>query len=120
MAIISRDILKSWFKKGLKPLESQFANWIDSFFHKNDKIPINSIDNLINELNNKYDKLSGENIELENQNIHQKINDEEAARLFDVENLQESINQINDTISNISDIDEMEEITESEINELII
>ncbi|MEY4902832.1 MAG: hypothetical protein RLZZ292_647 [Bacteroidota bacterium] len=51
MPIQVRATLKSWFKKGLKPLETQFADWIDSYWHKNDAIPISSIDNLNNTLN---------------------------------------------------------------------
>lgn len=44
MAIRSRDTLKNWFSTGLKPLQSQFWDWIDSFLHKNDKIPSANID----------------------------------------------------------------------------
>ena len=44
MAIRSRDTLKNWFRTGLKPLQSQFWDWIDSFLHKNDKIPSANID----------------------------------------------------------------------------
>ncbi|MEA2707623.1 MAG: hypothetical protein QOF78_224 [Phycisphaerales bacterium] len=35
-AILSRNILKSFFEKGDKPTESQFANFIDSFIHLTD------------------------------------------------------------------------------------
>jgi hypothetical protein len=34
MAIRIRSILKNWFKTGDKPTEAQFADWIDSFYHK--------------------------------------------------------------------------------------
>lgn len=45
--------LKNWFKKGLKPLEAQFSDWLDSFWHKDaTDIPIDSIQNLQNTLNN--------------------------------------------------------------------
>jgi hypothetical protein len=41
MAVTARATLKNWFKAGLKPTEAQFANWIDSFFHKSeDEIPL--------------------------------------------------------------------------------
>lgn len=53
MAIVSRTQLKAWFRRGLYPLESQFHSWIDSFWHKNDPIPISSIENLAATLNDK-------------------------------------------------------------------
>ncbi len=51
MATTSREQLKAWFRKGLKPLESQFAAWIDSYWHKEDSIPMSSIDGLNDALN---------------------------------------------------------------------
>jgi len=53
MAIRTRDVLKSWFQRGLKPLAAQFSDWIDSFWHRNDKIPMTSIEGLANTLNEK-------------------------------------------------------------------
>lgn len=53
--ITSKNTLKSWFKRGLKPLESQFHAWIDSYWHKDEKIPTATIDGLENILNQKAD-----------------------------------------------------------------
>ena len=47
---MDRTTLKQWFSKSKKPLASHFAAWIDSFWHKDDLIPISSVDNLSNEL----------------------------------------------------------------------
>ena len=47
MAIRSIAQLKAWFKRGKYPTEAQFADWIDSFFHKEeDKVPISSVEGL--------------------------------------------------------------------------
>lgn len=46
MAIRARDILKAWFETGDKPTQSQFWDWIDSFWHMTDTIPQASIENL--------------------------------------------------------------------------
>lgn len=46
MAIVSRDLIKSWFKRGLKPTESQFANTYDSYWHKLELIGMSAIDGL--------------------------------------------------------------------------
>jgi hypothetical protein len=51
MAVRTRTALKNWFKRGLKPLEAQFADWIDSFWHMGDDIPMESIDGLEDALN---------------------------------------------------------------------
>ena len=50
---MDRTTLKQWFSKGKKPLASHFAAWIDSFWHKDDLIPINSVENLSRELLSK-------------------------------------------------------------------
>lgn len=50
---VSLSQIKSWFKKGLYPTESQFSNTWDSFWHKDDKLSLNSIEGLIEVLNKK-------------------------------------------------------------------
>ena len=41
-----KNTINNWFKTGLKPTQAQFwATW-DSFWHKDEKIPISSINNL--------------------------------------------------------------------------
>lgn len=40
----SRTQLKQWFQRGLKPLQEQFAAWIDSYWHKDDAITTDDID----------------------------------------------------------------------------
>lgn len=52
MAIQNRNTLKNWFIRGAKPLANQFADWIDSFRHKNDAIAIDEITGLQDALNN--------------------------------------------------------------------
>ena len=51
----TKDTLKQWFKNGKKPDESQFSEWIDSFWHKDEKLPIDIIENINNILANKSD-----------------------------------------------------------------
>jgi hypothetical protein len=49
MAIQSINTIKNWFKTGLKPTQAQFWDWLDSFRHKSDKVPVAEIEG-INEL----------------------------------------------------------------------
>lgn len=58
----TREILKKWFSKGKYPTESQFAEWIDSFFHKNDKLPLSSVEGLDDAINSKAEKKVVESI----------------------------------------------------------
>ena len=46
MAIQERNILKKWLSKGCKPTAQQFADWVDSYWHKNDSIPSSNIGGL--------------------------------------------------------------------------
>lgn len=43
---MDKPTLKSWFQRGKKPTAAQFAALIDSFFHKDDKIPQSSVNGL--------------------------------------------------------------------------
>lgn len=56
MALRSISQLKSWFRKGMYPTESQFGDWLDSFFHRDDKIPVGSVDGLSEAINSKAEK----------------------------------------------------------------
>lgn len=51
--ITDKNTIKSWFKRGLKPLETQFAAWMDSYWHKSELIPTGSVEGLEETLNNK-------------------------------------------------------------------
>jgi hypothetical protein len=52
MAIQNINTLKSWFKRGFKPLQQQFYDWMDSYWHKDEQLPISSVNGLENILNN--------------------------------------------------------------------
>ncbi len=43
---VDRNTIKSWFQTHKEPTEEQFANTWDSFWHKDDNIPIGSVENL--------------------------------------------------------------------------
>lgn len=45
--ITPKSTLYNWFKRGLKPLESQFKAWLDSYWHKDELIPIATVDGLL-------------------------------------------------------------------------
>lgn len=47
--------LKSWFETGDKPTQAQFWDWLDSFFHKEEQLPISSVQGLSTALNSKAD-----------------------------------------------------------------
>lgn len=49
--IVSIDTLKGWFKNGFKPVEAQFAAWMDSYWHKSENIPVAKIEGLQTFLN---------------------------------------------------------------------
>lgn len=53
MAIQNKNTLKSWFLRGSKPLAAQFADWMDSFWHKDENIPASKIENLQSLLDGK-------------------------------------------------------------------
>lgn len=56
MAKVNLITLKNWFKTGLKPTQEQFFSTWDSFWHKDDKIPAESIENFDQYLSEKADE----------------------------------------------------------------
>ena len=62
MEVTNKNTLTSWFRRGAKPLASQFAAWINSYWHKEEKIPVSSIEKLSEILGNKIDRTEIENI----------------------------------------------------------
>ena len=48
----AREIIKQWFENFKKPTQEHFWAWIDSFWHKNEKIPMSSVQNLEQSLQN--------------------------------------------------------------------
>lgn len=55
MAIVNLNTIKNWFKTGLKPTESQFFSTWDSFWHKQDEIPVENITGINEILIDKLD-----------------------------------------------------------------
>lgn len=53
--IASISKVKSWFSRGFIPTEAQYHAWIDSFFHKNESVPVAQIDGLQDLLDQKAD-----------------------------------------------------------------
>ena len=52
MSTQKRNVLKNWFRKGLTPTQEQFADMLDSFFHKtDDTIPMDRVPGLGARLN---------------------------------------------------------------------
>ncbi|MDY3512948.1 hypothetical protein PG303_06955 [Riemerella anatipestifer] len=50
-----KNIIKNWFRNGLKPTQEQFWAWQDSYWHKSEKIPQQQIEGLDGSLANKAD-----------------------------------------------------------------
>lgn len=54
--MVDKNTLRSWLMTGLKPTQTQFWAWLDSYWHKDEQIPQSSIQNLIQVLNAKAEK----------------------------------------------------------------
>ena len=55
MAKTAINTIKQWFKTGSKPTQDQFWNWMDSYWHKDELIPQNKIQDLSTTLSSKAD-----------------------------------------------------------------
>lgn len=52
---VNLNTIKNWFKTDLKPNQTQFWNLLDSFWHKDESIPIDTIEDLTSILQQKAD-----------------------------------------------------------------
>lgn len=59
MPVVDKNQLKIWFKNLAKPVQEQFWNWMDSFYHKSEPIPKSAIENLTTDLAKKADLVGG-------------------------------------------------------------
>ena len=59
MAKVDINIIKEWFRNLKKPNQDQFWAWLDSFRHKDDKIPMDDVTNLTQTLTKKADLVGG-------------------------------------------------------------
>ena len=55
MAQTAINTIKQWFKTGSKPTQDQFWNWMDSYWHKDELISQNKIQDLNTTLSSKAD-----------------------------------------------------------------
>jgi len=55
MAKTPKNTIKSWFLTDLFPTQTQFHNWLDSFWHKDEAIPMSSIEGLSGRFDDKLD-----------------------------------------------------------------
>lgn len=109
MAIRSIAQLKAWFKRGKYPTEAQFADWIDSFFHKEeDKVPISSVEGLAEQLNNKYAASAGELLEEKHNRLSQDFS----------EHKQYADREFNDIHTNLEELEKEDERLQGEIDDL--
>ena len=64
MAIRVRALLRKWFGRGMYPTAEQFSDLFDSFWHKTeDKISMDKVEGLTDQLNGKYPAADGKRLE---------------------------------------------------------
>lgn len=105
MAKQSLNTIKNWFKTTFKPTQGQFWDAWDSFWHKDDKIPASSIENLEERFNEKADNdaLQSHLFDDDAHDISQRLSfkansedlqDEVEARINSDESLQNQIEEL--------------------------
>lgn len=79
-----KNTIKNWFKTGFKPTQGQFWAMFDSYFHKDETIPITAVDELETILGEKADAEALEN-HLSDANAHADLFAEPTARIAALE-----------------------------------
>jgi hypothetical protein len=87
-----------WFKRGLYPKAEQFADWLDSYFHKEeDTIPVAAVENLPAQLNNKYARTDGEALRQEHDTLAGAFAGHETANATDFEIVRDKLDELKET-----------------------
>lgn len=63
MAKKTTDQLKAYFRKGMFPTEGQFADLLDSYVHKDSRIPASQVEGLTDQLNSKLSGTEGQELQ---------------------------------------------------------
>lgn len=86
MSVRSTAQLKAWFRRGMFPTEEQFADWMDSYVHKNEsRLSLSQIEGLIDLLNGKYEASLGADLEQRQSKLESLLTDHirQADAMFD-------------------------------------
>lgn len=127
-----KDTLKNWFVTGAKPTQEQFWAWLDSYFHKEDKISLALIEGLNDVLTGKADKELVDTIykellsAIDNIDLTKLIDDKSDKandKVYSIDKVKELIGSIlfiNDELESSKDltysIDKIKEFIDNKIN----
>jgi hypothetical protein len=80
------NTLKNWFKTNLYPTQAQFWAWLDSYWHKDEKIPMESVAGLPEAINRKAETAQITDIEKQVTSFKQEVS-------LEVSQIGDSVNQ---------------------------
>lgn len=114
MAKVSLNTIKNWFRTGLVPSQAQFWDTWDSFFHKDDTIPVAQIGGITELLNEVNATLAKANTALQPNDISTSLSETTPGKVADataVKLLKDYIDAINVLLtSDDTTLDELQEI----------
>ena len=98
MPIRSISQLKAWFRRGKYPTEEQFADWLDSYVHKEEsKIPIAQVEGLPEQLNGKYAATAGQELERQHRELKSDYDAHKRSSAEQFDNIAENIEELEAT-----------------------
>lgn len=98
MPIRSIAQLKAWFRRGKYPTEEQFADWLDSYVHKEEsKIPIAQVEELPEQLNGKYAATAGHELERQHRELKSDYDAHKQSSAEQFDNIAENIEKLEAT-----------------------
>lgn len=101
MPVRSITTLKSWFQRGMYPLASQFADWMDSYWHKEDAIPLTSVDELPEHLNAKYNAADGQQLETRVEAYETALDEHKTDDAAEIEKIYKTFEELDDDIERV-------------------
>ena len=137
---ININTIKNWFKTGLKPTQAQFWDTWDSFWHKDEQIPIAKIEGIqevydginakastatvdslqttITTLNNTLQLLQTVANDLQN-SLANKANADHNHEIVDVTNLQTTLNKLTSDIAGVQTLLQSDNVNLDSVQELV-
>ena len=114
-----KKTLKKWFSNFMKPAQEHFAEWIDSYWHKNEQIPMSKIDGLSTAIENTVSAKQLLN-HLDDTNAHRALFDELKRQIQAIQTILQvddvNLDTLQEIVTELKANTKLQELIEKKVN----
>ena len=114
-----KKTLKKWFSNFMKPAQEHFAEWIDSYWHKSEQIPMSKIDGLSTAIENTVSAKQLLN-HLDDTNAHRALFDELKRQIQAIQTILQvddvNLDTLQEIVTELKANTKLQELIEKKVN----